>query len=95
MMRGAIQFAPIDRTISLAQLVSLLGGLWWLGSEVARRDLTLSNTVVRVDELAGIVSDLAKASVANATADQGRAAELADLRNRLERLETQTRRGSQ
>jgi len=79
--------AALDRTVNVAQLFTLIGGLWWLGSEVGRRDFQLSNTVGRVEELASIVQDLAKAQIANATADAGSQRELDALRARIERLE--------
>lgn len=81
--------AALDRSVNIAQLVSLIGGLWWLGSEVGKRDFQLSSTVGRVEELASIVQDLAKAQIANATADAGAAKELDTLRGRIERLENQ------
>jgi hypothetical protein len=77
--------------VNIAQLVSLIGGLWWLGSEVGKRDFQLSSTVGRVEELASIVQDLAKAQIANATADAGATKELDALRGRIERLENQRR----
>lgn len=83
--------AALDRSVNIAQLVSLIGGLWWLGSEVGKRDFQLSSTVGRVEELASIVQDLAKAQIANATADAGATKELDALRGRIERLENQRR----
>jgi len=78
----------LDRTVSVAQLFTLIGGLWWLGSEVGRRDFQLQSTVTRVDELTNIVQDLTRAQIANATADAGAAKELDTLRGRIERLES-------
>lgn len=81
-------FGMLDRTVSVAQLFTLIGGLWWLGSEVGRRDFQLQSTVTRVDELTNIVQDLTRAQIANATADAGAAKELDTLRGRIERLES-------
>lgn len=81
-------FGTLDRTVSVAQLFTLIGGLWWLGSEVGRRDFQLQSTVTRVDELTNIVQDLTRAQIANATADAGAAKELDTLRGRIERLES-------
>jgi hypothetical protein len=83
--------AALDRSVNVAQLFTLIGGLWWLGSEVGRRDFQLSSTVGRVEELASIVQDLAKAQIANATADAGAQRELDLLRGRIERLESNNR----
>jgi hypothetical protein len=81
-------FTVLDRTVNVAQLCTLVGGLWWLGSEVGRRDFQYQTTVTRVDELTSIVQDLTRAQIANATADAGAVRELDMLRGRIERLET-------
>jgi hypothetical protein len=84
----------LDRAVSIAQFLSIVGGIWWLGSEVGRRDLQLTMTMVGVNELSSIVRDLASAQVANATADAGAMRELTNLRSRLERLETEQRKAN-
>lgn len=89
---GAV-LLQLDRAVNIAQLLSLLGGLWWLGGEVGRRDFQLTSTAGRVEELQSIVQDLAKAQIANATADAGSQRELEDLRGRIERLESQRKDG--
>lgn len=85
-------FVSIDRAVSIAQFLSIVGGIWWVGSEVGRRDLQLTMTTGGVNELSSIVRDLASAQVANATADAGAMRELTNLRSRLERLETEHRK---
>ncbi len=79
--------AVLDRAINISQLVALVGGLAWIGSEAGRRDERLAVTVGKVDELAAIVQDLTKASIAGATRVATAEQQLDNLRARIERLE--------
>ena len=78
----------LDRAISLAQLLTLLAGLLYFGLETGRRDESLRSTSVRVDELATIVADLTKSTVASAMKDSEHDRRLADIQDRLLRMES-------
>ncbi len=80
--------AVFDRAINISQLVALVCGLAWIGSEAGRRDERLAVTIGKVNELAEIVQDLTKAQIAGATRDAASERELESLRTRIERLET-------
>jgi len=77
----------LDRAINLAQLLTLLGGLLYFGLETGRRDESLRSTAVRVDELATIVQDLTKSTVASAIRDTEHERRLTDIQTRLNLLE--------
>lgn len=77
----------LDRAINLAQLLTLLGGLLYFGLETGRRDESLRSTAVRVDELATIVQDLTKSTVAFAIRDTEHERRLTDIQTRLNLLE--------
>lgn len=81
-----------DRAVNVSQLLALISGLAWIGIEAGKRDERLAGTIVRVNELAAIVQDLAKSQIAGATQDAGTVRELDGLRARIERLETYQRR---
>lgn len=77
----------IDRVISLLQLGSIVGGIAYFGMEAGRRDERLQTQVVRMDELAKVVTDLTKAQVQIASGQASGQRELDQLRGRIERLE--------
>lgn len=77
----------VDRVINLVQLTSIIGGMAYFGAEAGRRDERLNTNTIKVDELAGIVQDLAKAQVASASGQASAQRELDQLRERIERLE--------
>lgn len=77
----------VDRVINLVQLTSIVGGMAYFGAEAGRRDERLNTNTIKVDELAGIVQDLAKAQVASASGQASAQRELDQLRERIERLE--------
>lgn len=77
----------VDRAINLVQLTSIIGGMAYFGAEAGRRDERLNSNTIKVDELAGIVQDLAKAQVASASGQASAQRELDQLRVRIERLE--------
>ncbi len=74
----------VTRTGTFASVVI---GIVMIPIEIGRRDQILTSQQVTVTELKGVVSDLVKTTINLAGTDRVHDRDLADLRNRLDRLE--------
>jgi len=74
-------------TTRTGTFVSILVGLFMIPIEIGRRDQILTEHQQSVGELKSVVSDLVKTTINLAGSDRVHDRDLADLRNRLDRLE--------
>ena len=77
----------------VTQLIAIVIGLGGLAVGIGRRDMDLTNATHDIQALQVISSDLVKATIEGASADQYHRERIDELRDRLTDLEKKTREG--
>ena len=77
----------IDRLIAVAQLVSILGGVVYIGIELGKKDAQMQNGLAQIKEMSGIVQDLMKVQVSLTERTNMNERTMQEVKDRLDRLE--------